>query len=358
MNFKHLLNKLFFPSPKLILGIDLGAERVKVVQMNLKGRKPLVEDFVIADLPLELKTAGLTQHTEEMASFLHEVIYKHGFTAKYAIFSIGGRNAFVREIDMPNMPEAEMRQAVTWDAGQYVPYEADSYYVDFAEFGTLTEDGQQPIMLVAAPRDVVDSLVAVGDFLNLEIIKLDIEVLSTYRTLGETYQNFLLLDMGNTFSKITIFQTGAPVAQRSIPHSTFMFSGIIAQALEIERTEADQLIRTKDFLLKNNSAEEKVHKALVEAADDLVRECQRTSEYYIMNKKTAVFTHLVLVGSGSNLSGLTSYLQEKLSLKVEQHDILKQVAFSGKYQSDKVKAVAQSLTVAIGAAMSGGDLDD
>ena len=59
---------------------------------------------------------------------------------------------------MPEMPDEEMKQSVAWDSSQYVPYEADTYYVDSAKFGAYTNEGLQPVLLVASPKDVIDSL--------------------------------------------------------------------------------------------------------------------------------------------------------------------------------------------------------
>jgi Tfp pilus assembly PilM family ATPase len=78
---------------------------------------------------------GFIRMAAQMTGFLKKMIEKNNFSAKYVVFSIGGRNAFVREITVPTMPDEEMRQAAIWDAGQYVPYEANSYYTDAAKFG-------------------------------------------------------------------------------------------------------------------------------------------------------------------------------------------------------------------------------
>lgn len=68
-----------------------------------------------------------------------------------------------------------------------------------------------------SPKDVIDSLLEISDALAWHTIGIDIEVLSAYRTLPRQLENFVLLDIGRSYSMLTIFQNGAPVAQRSIP---------------------------------------------------------------------------------------------------------------------------------------------
>lgn len=359
MQIKSLINKIFYPRPENVLGVDIGFDRVKVVQVHMKNKnKPEITDYVLVDLPQELRGTGLTAHTEEMAVFFSDLMNKHGFSAKDSVFSIGGRNAFVREIAMPPMSVEEMRQAVTWDSAQYVPYEADTYYVDFAMFDELNKEGQQPVILVASPKDVVDALIKVGENLNLHIIKLDIDVLSLYRAMQAKYENFVLLDLGNIYSLMTIFQKGAPVAQRSLPTGGMAFATIVAEKRNVAVAQALEIVRTENLLDGEDAVDETERISMREAVDDLIKECRRTSDYYILNKKDATFTNLVLTGAGSALVGMAEYMNKQLDIKVEHFDVLDVVTFDSRFEKQKVKLNAPSLTVAIGAALAGGEDND
>ena len=83
------------------------------------------------------------------------------------------------------------------------------------------------MLLVASPKDVIDSLLEISDALAWHTIGIDIEVLSAYRTLPRQLENFVLLDIGRSYSMLTIFQNGAPVAQRSIPQGGQMFNACL-----------------------------------------------------------------------------------------------------------------------------------
>ena len=355
MHIKSLVKKIFYPTPEKILGVDIGFDRIKIVQIDMKATpKPEITDYALMDLPTELRGTGLTAHTEEMGTFLAEIINKHGFSAKDVVFSIGGRNAFVRGITMPPMTDEEMRQAVIWDSAQYVPYENDTYYVDFAKYGDLDKEGQQPVVLVASPKEVVDALVNVGESLNLNILKLDIDVLSTYRAIGDSYSDFILLDLGRNYSLMTIFQKGAPVAQRSIPAGAMSFAKIIAEKMQIPVADALDTLSEENLLGGDAPEDTSVRVALQEEVNELVKECRRTSDYYILNKKDASFTNLILTGSGAMLVGLADFMNEQLDIKVTIFNILDVVNFDSRFEKKKVQQSAPTLTVAVGAAMAGG----
>lgn len=358
MDFKKAVRKLFASTPSSVLGIDLGSEFVKIAQVELKGSRPEVREFVITELPANLKGAALTTAKDEMAAFLHDLFNRYNFTTKFAVFSINGRNAFVREVGMPEMPDDELKQAVAWDAGQYVPYETDTYYLDYAKFGEVTQEGRQPVVLVATPKDIVDSTLEISDLLGLKVLKFDIDSLTLCRTLSQTLTNFILLDIGHTYSMMTLFQSAAPVAQRALPQGFGDFLETVAVTTGTDVKKAEELVREGSYLKQEGETEELAAKSLKNSINALLRECLLTSDYYASNNREKEFTHIVLAGTGANIPDIAEYVKSRTELEVIRHDVRDAVSFSSKFDGKKVEAAAPALAVAIGAALAGGESDD
>ena len=359
MRLNVLMKKLFFPKPDKVLGIDIGPDRIKIVQLNMKsGKKPEVTDYALLDLPQELKGTGLFATPNGLSDFLGEVINKHGFSAKACVFTLGGRNTFVRGITMPPMSNAELAEAVMWDSSQYVPYENDTYYIDFAKYGELDKEGQQPVVLVAAPKEVIDIIVAVGEKLQLNVLKIDVDVLAVDRALGAEYTDFVLLNLVRNYSMMTIFQKGAPVAQRSIPSSAMSFATIIAEKMNVSISEGLDIMQTENLINVDDPETSSVREALKNEINELVKECRRTVDYFILNQKDAAFSSMVLSGGGSVLKGMDVYMNSLMDIKVEQFDVLQKVNFDSRFEKKKVESNAPALVIAIGAALAGGEDND
>lgn len=358
MGLKSLINKIFYPKPDKVLGFDLDADQVRVVQVDLKnGKEPEVTDYVIMDLPSDLRSNGYVGNMGDLVNFIGDIINKHGFSAKDCAFSVGGRNAFVRGITMPPMSKEEMRQAVIWDSGQYVPYEADTYYVDHATYGDLDGEGQQPVVLVAAPKNIIDAIVELTDKLELKLFKIDINILAITRLMGDDLKDFILLDMNRNSSLMTIFQKGAPVAQRSIPGGAMGFAQVIAEKMNESISSAVDIMRSEKLLTSDAPENQSVRDGLKGEVDNIVKECRRTAEYYILNKKDAAFSKLVLCGVGSELPGLEEVMNDQIDLKVEVFHVLDKVKFDSRFEKKKVEQNAPALAVAIGCALAGGEAD-
>jgi type IV pilus assembly protein PilM len=171
------------------------------------------------------------------------------------------------------------------------PYEANSYYTDAAKFGK--PDAKRSA--AHAPGGSAQGNWWIPCWKSATVwglipLSVDIEVLSCYRVLKEQLTDFVLLDIGRGYSLITIFQGGAPVAQRSIPHGSQMFDSAIADSVGCSLEEAEQTKKETNILGAEDEAVHEKYKALFDAVDNMDKEVHRTCEYYRINKKEAVFT--------------------------------------------------------------------
>ena len=110
-----------------------------------------------------------------MAAFLHDLFNRYNFTT-IRRFSINGRKPSCVKSVCLEMPDDELKQAVAWDAGQYVTYETDTYYLDYAKFGEVTQEGRHPVVLVATPKKL--STLLKSATVGLKVLKIDIESLA------------------------------------------------------------------------------------------------------------------------------------------------------------------------------------
>jgi len=359
MKMPKVLESFLTDAPKSVLGIDIGSQNVKLAEVKL-GKSCEVLNVAQAELPADLSNNGYVTQTQSAVTFIHDILKNNDFKAKHVAFSIGGRNAFIREITMPPMPLDEMRTAAIYDAGNYVPYDTNSYYADAAVFGSLNAEQQQPVLLVAAPRENIDVMLEIADALRLKPVYIDIEVLCCYRLMAEQYKNFAMVDIGHSNSMVTIFQSGAPVAQRSIQQSSRQFSEAIAESLQCDIQEAEKIKLNEDILDKYEVEEIREKYAPVfNLADELWREITLTCEYYRNNNRTAVFTNIVLTGAGAQMKGLAPYLNlGNENMPVELLDATAAVAVSPDMNPKKAISVLPNCTVAIGAALAGGASND
>ena len=352
-SFIKILEKFLYTKPKKILGIEFNdLEQVKIVQVEFRNnKKPLITKFVVEAFSEELIGANYEDNSEEITFFLKSVLKKNGFDANYVAFAIMGKDAFVREISIPQMPDSELQEAVMWESSEYVPYEKDSYYLDFDKFSEVDNEGLQPLILVAAPKERVDFLLNIANKLELKTLKIDVDVAAAYRTLAKEYEDFIMLSVEKRYSLLTIFQKGAPVAQRSVSQGLNSFLMAVSDKRVVDLKEASNLLKEYDVLAGRNGEMDETTIALQARADDLIRECKRTSDYYKVNNKDATFNQVVIIGESYAIKGLDKYLAKNLDMIVVHDNLLEKVEFDN-YKSN---SNFSQLVVPIGAALGGGE---
>ena len=79
---------------------------------------------------------------------------------------------------------------------------------------------------------------------------------------------------------LTIFQNGAPVAQRSIPQEQ-MFNAAIANGAGVDLTAAEKIKLEDELLLSSLETDKTKFAEFFNEVENLGREVRRTCEYYL-----------------------------------------------------------------------------
>ncbi len=141
---------------------------------------------------------------------------------------VAGPTVVVREVPLPAMSDRQLRQSIQWEARNYISFPVEDSVVEFQVLDRPQEgaasSGQMRVMLVAAPRDMVDSQVEALELAGLEPLAVEIQPFAALRGLlasngkphaeGETSA---LVGIGAAYTEITIVKDGKFVLSRMIP---------------------------------------------------------------------------------------------------------------------------------------------
>ena len=288
------LNDWLYDRPTNVLGIDFAGAALKIVSMKVGTNPGQIEKMTAMDWPPELKNGGWLSQPDAAALFLKQCLATQGITAKQAVVSAGSRVAFVREIDFPVMTEAELASAMQWDIEQYIPLEPGSYYYDYLPAGSGRSELEMKVLLFAAPKEWVDTVGRIVSEAGVKLIAVETEAMAVKRLVPDL-ADYLLLDMGEQTSQLTVFQRGLPVAQRNIPMGGDTLTDALAAHLGESPEEAERIKRHKP------EAAMTLYEVDAEGSSlfaELGRELNRTADYYRVNNAGAVFSAVVITGGG------------------------------------------------------------
>jgi len=117
---------------------------VKAVQLRRTSRGVELDRFAAVPIyPNGRRTADVDVRTAKIAA-VQRAVAAAKISAKHAITSVSGESIIVRYIQLPVMTEEELRNALRYEAEEYIPFHIDEVNLDSHILG-VTEDGGSKI---------------------------------------------------------------------------------------------------------------------------------------------------------------------------------------------------------------------
>ncbi len=232
-----------------VVGIDIGSQKIKVVELRSKGREPEVSALGMIDTP-----EGAVDHTgvynsDAVGDALKQLLSQAGVTVGQALVSIAGQaSVLVRTLEVPRMNATELKEHMQWEINRNIPFAESNVVSDFKALSD--EDPNSPnmdVVMAIAPQSAIDTLIASVKRAGRTAVGIDVEPLAVARSLqvsyAEEFENMVVcvVDMGNKTTSINIYKSGKLLMPRQIPIGGENFTKSISDHLGIGMEEAERL---------------------------------------------------------------------------------------------------------------------
>lgn len=125
------------------------------------------------------------------------------------VFVLDTDMVFLQRLELPSMPQAELREALKWEAQEYVPFADGTYCMDFV--AVQKDDDMQSVLLAAMPLEVLERLRKISSRLKLDFLAVTALPLAQAAFLQQEQSNFLLAEENQSSVSLTVFVDGMPV---------------------------------------------------------------------------------------------------------------------------------------------------
>ena len=358
-----------FPK-KLAFGLDLSDRSLKIVQFKKQKGGLSLSGFTAQDIPSGLVQNGEIKKEKELTSVLKNVLTearKKKIIGNRVVCNLPEEKVFIRVIQLPQMKEEEIAQAVYWETEAHIPLSIDEVYMDWQIIEPVVNHlNHIDILIAAAPRDLVNSYLNLLKRSGLQPVALEPESVAVVRSLIKLkdHKPAVIVDLGLTGTNCVVFAARAIRFTSHTPVSGQLFTETIAQDLKVSGEEANQL-KIKVGLDKTKK-EGKVYQSLEPIINDLAKRIGEYINFYSNNtahihSKEKKIEQVILCGGDSLLINLPFELEKKLKLPVKLGNPLEGVLpFSRKNKSSANKIVFPrkeifSYNTAIGLALNEND---
>lgn len=198
---------------KPIFGLDIGYSTLKVMQ--LKGEGPGARLLGVAEVQIEAKTLGKggikdKKKAAEAILAAMKAAKPRPISARVVSSALPESLVFTKSIDLPQMSPQEINKNIPYQAGEFFPVPPNEMYMDWQIVGQLPGKNSVDVLVVAAPKIIVDSFAEVVKMAGLELSSLETKPVADTRALiaPRDYNPYLVIDIGAKTSSIICFDQG------------------------------------------------------------------------------------------------------------------------------------------------------
>jgi type IV pilus assembly protein PilM len=342
--------------PKTRIGLDIGSTAVRAAELT-EGSPPTV--IRAAQVPLSAGAVenGEVRDVEAVAEALRELWTRGGFKSRKVWMGVGNQRVVVREIALPTMAEKELRQSLGFQVQEFIPMPVDEAVLDYHLIEEIEVDGRpmMRLLLVAAQKAMVDTLVAAATGAKLEPMGLDLVPFAMVRAVGatgagmelETTGGEAVVDVGAHVTNIVVHAAGETRFVRILPSGGRDITVAIARGLSVDDEVAERLKRgeTVDDM---DATPEQAHEIAMQRATQFVDEIRSSLEFYTAQTQGARIERLLISGGGSKLEGFIDILRQRIPVTVEPGRVFSRVGSQLSLSEDAQNEAEPVLATAVG----------
>jgi type IV pilus assembly protein PilM len=317
LDFKKLFTGVV--GPPRILGIDIGTTSIKAVELSKEGGVIRLNTYGILEnyghlerINDAIQTSSLKILDEVTAEMLKKLLSEMKPTTHTCSMSVPVFSAFVSLMDLPQLSEKELKQAIPFEARQYVPVPISEVALDWQVLGpTPGQEGQKiQVLLVAVPQDTIGKYQRIAELAGLDLKALEIETIAAARAVvGPDPSTLLLVDIGSRATVITVVDEGYVRITRSIDTAGGDLTQVIANGLNVSPLKAEMLKKSRGLLA--GAEEENLAALMMPLLDVIISEIQKLGMLYQERTKREI-KKVILTGGSANIPGLVDYFGREL----------------------------------------------
>ncbi|MFA5478841.1 MAG: type IV pilus assembly protein PilM [Candidatus Muiribacteriota bacterium] len=346
---------MVFGGGKNVVGIDIGSSAVKVVLIK-DGKEPVLAGYGVASLPLEgTIVEGNIVDAGTVAETVREVLKASKIKGNHYVGSILAQNAIIRFIKMPMMKDDELKEAIKFEAEQYIPYSIDEVQISYFKLGEIMEDevSQNYILLVCTPKEILNTYQTTlkNSGVNLKVVDVDcFGAINSVLHMVDPESITAIIDIGASTTNIDIVRRGVLDFHRNITIAGNNISNVIKDVLKLELEQAENIKKEEGRVAIEESDRNEISDVINTIVEELASEIRRSFDFFKAQSREKQIDKIILTGGTANLPNIDVFFANELGIEVmiaEPYETVR-VSVPNAEQLDQYK---QELSVALGIAL-------
>lgn len=366
LNIKFDVSFDLLASTARVLGVDISASSIKLVELSRKGRAQQqlyrLERYVIEPMPMDALQDGSINQIEQVSDSLQRALKRMGTRQKKAVMALPLTSVITKRINVPaGLREDDLAFQVETEANQYVPFAMDEVNLDFQVIGPVPDYPEEvEVLLAAARKDKVDDRVATALSAGLKVMVMDIEqfaaqaissrVIDAQLSDGGKDKVIALIDVGASVTRINVLLNDASIYMRDLSFGGSQLTQEIQNQFNLSPEEAEAAKR-------NGTLPENYRNDVLQPfCETVALEVARAMQLFYTSTQYTRVDYIFLSGGCAAITGLEEIISERTGVITQVINPFFGMELSGRIVPRQLKMDAPVLLTASGLAMRGFDL--
>lgn len=344
----------FDSKSKHLVGVDIGSSAIKVVSLSNGDDEYRLAALGQEALPEDTIVDGVIISKLPVVAALQQIFSSQRIRSRNVATSISGHSVIVKRVSLPEQAEADLAEAIQWEAEQYIPFDLADVNVDYQVVGRSSVPHKIEVLLVAAKREKISDHTSVISMAGKVPTVVDIDAFALHNAYEINYPEagsrvVALLNIGSTVMNINIVRGHEFLFTRDIAIGGHQYTDFLRKELGISYRQAELYKRGLEVPSELDS---QVSAVMDSVSENLALEVEKTLEYFRTTTHAEELEQIFLSGGGSRTRGLREYLEETLRLPVSFLDPFRVVeADEEVFPRERLSEVGADFAVAVGLAL-------
>lgn len=331
--------------------LDIGTNAVRVVQLSASGPGSWTLDHY-GYAPVDLKTTSANSKESEhrLGEIIMTAVGQSGIKTKNVAIGLPSQKTFTTVIDVPVMPEAELRSTIKYQIDQYIPMAVDEAKVDWVPLGQSAHNPQQQeVLLASTANNYAEERLEFIEGLGLNVIAAEPDPIAMIRSLlpAGLQDAQLIIDVGELSTNLVVTFGDSPRLVRTIPTGIHSLVKAAVQNLNVQEDQARQFI--VKFGLAPDRLEGQVYHAVENVLEGFAAELTKSIKFFQTRYPNTPVGGILLSGYGSVIPKFGEYVTAKTGVQSAVANPWQKVKVSQADQQ-QLAAISNEFAVAVGLA--------
>jgi type IV pilus assembly protein PilM len=338
---------------KALVGLDIGSSSVKAIELRKKGDEYELVGIGQESLGQDVVVDGDIMDVPSVKDAIDSTFRQNAIKTKDVATSVSGHSVIVKRITINAASEAELHNAVEYEAPQYLTgLDISEVYHDYHVLGPGASGGYD-VMLVAVKQEKVLRYRNAITQAQMNPVVVDIDAFALQNAYEANYepsadQMTALLNIGASIMNINIVRGGVPLFTRDVSVGGNQYTDTLQKELDLSFEDAEKLKKGQE--LSNVSAEAKASH-IRSVSDILLLEIQKTFDFFRQTASGENIQRTYVAGGTARIEGLVDLLKQEFSIPVEILDPFRRISVPKNVDPEMVRDLGPRMTVAVGLAL-------